>query len=71
VPTKFRLIAHVKRSGKKASHLGGASQLLFGIKGCRWDNHPVISPLYNGHWVRPAPEDIPNDANKVENGCYW
>jgi hypothetical protein len=67
----FPLAAHVKRSGKKAIHLGGATQLLFGIKGLRWDNHPVISPLYNEHWVRPALEDIPNDANKVENGCYW
>jgi hypothetical protein len=67
----FPLAAHVKRSGKKAIHLGGATQILFGIKGRRWDNHPVIAPLYNEHWVRPAPEDVPTDANKVENGCYW
>jgi hypothetical protein len=67
----FPLAAHVKRSGKKAIHLGGATQILFGIKGQRWDNHPLISTLYNEHWVRPAPEDIPVDANKVENGCYW
>jgi hypothetical protein len=67
----FPLAAHVKRSGKKAIHLGGATQILFGIKGQRWDNHTLISTLYNEHWVRPAPEDIPVDANKVENGCYW
>jgi hypothetical protein len=30
------LAAHVKRMGKKAVHLGGGSQLLFGIKGRRW-----------------------------------
>lgn len=28
----FPLAAHIKRSGKKAVHLGGALQLLFGIK---------------------------------------
>jgi hypothetical protein len=67
----FPLAAHVKRRGKKAVHLGGATQLLFGIKGRRWDNHPVISRLYNEQWVRPSVEDIPADANKVENGCYW
>src|SRR5690606_28576019 len=32
----FPLAAHVKRLGKKAIHLGGATQLLFGIKGKRW-----------------------------------
>jgi hypothetical protein len=67
----FPLAAHVKRSGKKAIHLGGPTQVLFGIKGRRWDDHPLIAPLYNEHWVRPAPEDVPADANKVENGCYW
>jgi hypothetical protein len=67
----FPLAAHVKRSGKKAIHLGGATQILFGIKGRRWDSHPVISSLYNKHWVRPAPEDVPIGADKVEKACYW
>jgi hypothetical protein len=67
----FPLAAHVKRMGKKAIHMGGATQILFGIKGLRWDDHPVISHLYNEHWVRPAPEDIPAGAKKVEGGCYW
>jgi hypothetical protein len=67
----FPLAAHVKRMGKKAVHMGGATQILFGIKGKRWDDHPQIVPLYNEHWVRPAPEDVPQQANKVEGGCYW
>ena len=67
----FPLAAHVKRSGKKAIHLGGPTQVLFGIKGKRWDDHPIISTFYNEYWVRPAPEDVPTDSNKVENGCYW
>jgi len=67
----FPLAAHVKRMGKKAIHLGGATQILFGIMGKRWDNHPRISSLYNEYWVRPAPEDTPQHINKVEGGCYW
>lgn len=31
------LAAHIKRSGKKAVHLGGSLQLLFGIRGARWE----------------------------------
>lgn len=65
------LAAHAKRIGKKAVHLGGSLQLMFGIKGKRWDTHPVIAPLYNEHWVRPLPEELPANANAVENGCYW
>ena len=67
----FPLAAHIKRMGKTAIHLGGATQILFGIKGKRWDNHPVISSLYNDYWVRPSSEDIPTQADKVEQGCYW
>jgi hypothetical protein len=67
----FPLAAHVKRMGKKAIHMGGATQLLFGIKGKRWDKHPRIGALFNEYWVRPAPEDVPQQANKVEGGCYW
>lgn len=65
------LAAKIKEGGKKAVHMGGATQLLFGIKGRRWDNHPVIKGLYNEFWVRPSSSEIPPSALKVENGCYW
>lgn len=62
--------ARLKESGKIVIHLGGATQLLFGIKGGRWDNHP-LSRLYNEHWVRPLQSETPKAAKKVENACYW
>ncbi len=65
------LAAHVKSTGRQAVHLGGALQLLFGIKGARWDSRPDVSRLYNQHWVRPLPEETPQDSEKVEEGCYW
>lgn len=67
----FPLSARLKRHGKQAIHLGGATQLLFGIKGKRWDDHPTISKLYNEYWVRPSEADKPKNASLVENGCYW
>lgn len=67
----FPLASHIKRIGKKAVIMGGATQLLFGIKGKRWDDNPVISSLYNEAWVRPNEEDRPDGFENVEGGCYW
>lgn len=67
----FPLASHIKRIGKKAVVMGGATQLLFGIKGRRWDDNPVVSLLYNKSWVRPDEEDRPDGFENVEGGCYW
>jgi hypothetical protein len=73
----FPLAAHVKRKGKKAIHLGGSLQLLFGIKGKRWEDPNYnatynYATLMNEYWVRPSEEETPNNANKVEGGStYW
>lgn len=68
----FPLAAHVKRSGKKAIHLGGALQLLFGIRGRRWEvpgsDH---LKLMNEYWVRPSEDETPSSSSQVEGGCYW
>lgn len=61
----------VKQKGKKAIQMAGATQILFGIKGKRWDDHEVISKLYNENWVRPLPSETPTGATAVEGGCYW
>lgn len=51
--------------------LGGAIQVLFGIKGKRWAGHPFISKLWNQAWVWPSPNETPAGALGVEGGCYW
>jgi hypothetical protein len=77
----FPLAAHIKRKGKRAIHLGGALQLLFGIKGKRWE-HPdyaskwgLPSDLYlslmNEYWVKPGKNLMPMNVQGVEDGCYW
>lgn len=71
----FPLAAKLKKAGKQAFHLGGATQLLFGIKGKRWleenEAYAGIQRFFNEDWVFPAEEDRPQNANTVENGCYW
>lgn len=78
----FHLAAHVKRQGKKGIHLGGALQLLFGIRGKRWEDPSYgvkewgipfgsYSNLMNENWVRPGVNDRPKNAEKVEGACYW
>lgn len=63
----FPLAAYIKSIGKKAIHVGGSTQLIFGIKGKRWEDRDFI----NSHWVSPRPQDRPIGYESVEGGCYW
>ena len=67
------LVAHAKRKGRKAIHLGGATQLLLGIRGGRWDTMDEFQPLFNEYWVRPdsGKGEKPAQFETVEKGCYW
>ncbi len=65
------LAARLQRNGKICIVLGGAIQILFGIKGKRWEKHPVISQFFNDAWVYPADEEVPRAARSIEGGCYW
>ena len=78
----FPLAAHVKRTGRQAIHLGGALQLLFGIRGKRWENptygvkewglaYGCYRELMNDYWVRPGENFKPANAEHVEGACYW
>ena len=65
------IAGELKRRGVSALVLGGAIQVLFGIKGRRWVNHSVISSFWNDAWVWPAETEIPRGAVLIEGGCYW
>lgn len=65
------IVAHAKKLGKFAIHLGGAAQILFGIKGGRWDSDEIGLRFYNNYWSRPLQEETPQNAAIVEDGCYW
>lgn len=65
------LAIHAKKVGKQAVHMGGATQILFGIKGRRWDDNEIISKLYNESWIRPNQNETIKKQDTIENGCYW
>ena len=50
------VINYIKKNKKKSAiYVGGSLQLLFGIKGKRWDNRSNFSKkYYNKHWIRPT-----------------
>lgn len=65
------LAAHIKRIGKKAVHMGGVLQFLFGITSKRYDENEEYKPYINEHFVYPDARDRPKNASAVEGGCYW
>ena len=71
----FNLAAHIKRMGKIAIHLGGSVQILFGIKGRRWENIPLINQMFNSYWIRPLDSEKPQAIINAEDGKlgghYW
>lgn len=77
----LHLAAHVKRAGRQAVHLGGALQLLFGIRGRRWEDPAYGADpgfpkydylqLFNDAWVRPGSSETTTHAGRIEGGCYW
>ena len=73
------LAGRIKKAGKQAIHMGGTTQLVFGIMGRRWDGSrfggidhmdPKVARFYNKYWTYPL-EGKPDEANKVEYGPYW
>lgn len=65
------LAQRLKKAGKIVLVLGGAIQVLFGIKGERWKHHDVIGKLWNKAWVYPLVEETPRGASLIERSCYW
>ena len=68
----MNLGAFIKRNLKRqAIHLGGMTQLLFGIRGKRWEAAPAYRTLFNDAWTRPLPHETPSATKRIEGGCYW
>jgi len=66
------LADYCKKKGKKAIVIGGGLQVLFGIKGKRWDEIPEWNNrMYNENWIYPLDSEKPTNYKKVEGGCYW
>ena len=69
--TSLLFTAEAKRMGKAGIHLGGSTQILFGVKGQRWREIKEFQPFFNEYWTDPLPSELPEKRNMVEGGCYW
>ena len=69
----FPLAAKLRQAGKQVIHMGGVTQILFGIRGQRWDRdgEPLLLRYINDAWVRPERADVPQKGEQVEGNCYW
>lgn len=70
-PFGVPLLSSVKKNGRQGIYVGGVLQIMFGIRGKRWDNYGNYIPMYNEYWVRPENENKPFGADRYEGGCYW
>lgn len=63
----------LKLNGISAVVLGGSTQLLFGIRGHRWENDPDYRSIMNMYWVRPSNVEKPEGFSSLEisGGAYW
>ena len=69
--TSLLYTLEAKKMGKSAIHLGGSTQILFGIKGQRWKDIPRFANVFNEHWTDAFEHERPEKLNMVEGGCYW
>ena len=65
------LCSAIKKNGRSAIHMGGDVQLLFGIMGKRWEEDAFVQSKKNDYWVYPPKNEVPKNADKVEDACYW
>lgn len=69
-PFGLPLAAALKRRGKVAVHLGGATQILFGIFGKRWESDEQVAAMRNEFWTRPSHAETP-PASQRRRSPYW
>lgn len=51
--------------------MGGSLQLLFGLRGSRWEKRDDYITYFNPFWIRPKSVEKPLGAELIEEGCYW
>ena len=62
--------AFIKELGKVALHIGGLTQLIFGVTGARWDDAGWMSGVDTRGWIRPTKNEANKDAFSIANGVY-
>jgi hypothetical protein len=67
------LASYIKSKGKIAISLGGHLQVLFGVKGARWENDDYWKKNYfNDSWIHMPEKYFPENKDQLaDNGSYW
>lgn len=66
------LCERIRAAGKNAFYIGSYCQLMFGIKGRRWENEGnPIGSYFNEYWRNPSVLETPRSFKEIEGGCYW
>lgn len=69
LPLMYHILAEHRRP---AIYVGGALQVLFGIKGRRWADRPDFATrFFNQEWVWPLNETVPPGCDAIENCAYY
>lgn len=66
----YPLTAAIKKSGRQAIEMCSSIQLMFGIKGKRWELRDYANQWWNDAWIYPL-ETPPQHYKKIEDGAYW
>ena len=61
----------IKKLGKSSFYIGSYAQIMFGIKGQRWNLDGNTRSYWNDAWKWPEPHEVPKTYKNVEGGCYW
>jgi hypothetical protein len=69
--TSLLFAVECKRLDKVGIHLGGATQILFGVRGQRWREIKEVNTFFNEYWTDPLDREKPDLRHLVEGGCYW
>ena len=70
-PGGLCLCQEAKERGRVGVSMGGGLQILFGVRGKRWDENKKFQKFFNDAWIRPSGEERPPENIRVERGCYW
>ena len=63
--------AFLKSRGSTVIHIGGATQMMFGVSGARWRANPLFENMINEYWKPPLESERPPGWQSIEDGCYW
>ncbi|WP_298637083.1 hypothetical protein [uncultured Umboniibacter sp.] len=64
------IAAFIKELGKVALHIGGLTQLIFGVTGARWDDAGWMNAVDKRGWIRPTMNEDNKHAFNIAKGVY-